>query len=57
MARIEAIRVAQDAEYAASLSDADWHQQRNHHHDGRVDFDQPAYEKQDDVQPEQEQPL
>src|SRR5437588_928925 len=26
MARIEAIRVAQDAEYAASLSDADWHQ-------------------------------
>src|SRR5438270_8686537 len=26
MARIEAIRVAQEAEYAASLSDADWHQ-------------------------------
>lgn len=26
MARIDAVRVAQDAEYAASLSDADWYQ-------------------------------
>src|SRR5437773_5787865 len=26
MAHLEAVRVAQDAAYAASLSDADWHQ-------------------------------